>query len=266
MILVIGFLFLMGLVFGSFLNVVIFRTTHGTSPLVGRSMCPRCKKQISWRYNIPLISFFWLRGRCANCGKKISWQYPVVEFMTGILFVWWYAMGSGFFMLVEKPWLIIQPLFWLLVAMGLLVVLVADWRYGIIPDSVNLFLIVVSVGYRLALLFGGKMETGDFVRAILSGAILGGFFWLLWFLTKGRGFGFGDVKLAPSLGLILGWPRVIVGVFLAFVIGAVVSILLIALRKKKFKQTIAFGPFLVLGTVIALVFGGSIWGWYLGQM
>jgi prepilin signal peptidase PulO-like enzyme (type II secretory pathway) len=266
MILIVGFLFLMGVVFGSFLNVVIFRTTHGTSPLSGRSMCPKCKKQISWKYNIPLISFFWLGGRCADCGKKISWQYPVVEFLTGIVFVWWYVMGSGFFLLVEKPWVMIQPLFWLLVAMGLLVVLVADWRYGIIPDSVNLFLTMVSVGYRVALLLGGKMEGVDFVRAILSGLVLAFFFWMLWLLTKGRGFGFGDVKLAPSLGLILGWPRVIPGVFLAFVIGAVVSIILIVFGKKKFKQTIAFGPFLVVGTVIALIFGSNIWGWYLGQM
>jgi prepilin signal peptidase PulO-like enzyme (type II secretory pathway) len=266
MILVVLFLFVLGVVFGSFLNVVIFRTTHGTSPLSGRSMCPKCKKQISWKYNIPLISFFWLQGKCAFCGKKISWQYPVVEFVTGVLFVWWYLIGSGFFLLVDKPWVIIQPVFWLLMGMGLLVVFVADWRYGIIPDGVNLFLFLVSFFYRVSLVFGGKMEVKDFIMAIVSGIVLVVFFWSLWFLTKGKGFGFGDVKLAPSLGLILGWPRIVVGVFGAFVIGAVVGMGLIFLGRKKFKQTIAFGPFLVVGVAIALIFGERIWGWYLGQM
>lgn len=259
-------LFVLGLVFGSFLNVVIFRTTHGTSPLSGRSMCSSCRRKIDWMYNIPLISFFWLRGRCFHCGNKISWQYPVVEFMTGVLFVWWFIVGSGFFMLVGSPWVIVQPLFWLLIAMGLLIVFVADWRYGIIPDSVNIFLFVVSLGYRLALVFGGKMEREDFVLALISGFGLTIFFWFLWFITKGKGFGFGDVKLAPALGLILGWPKVVVGIFGAFVIGALVAVILILVGRKKMKQTIAFGPFLVIGTIFALLLGSRIWGIYFGWM
>jgi len=104
------------------------------------------------------------------------------------------------------------------------------------------------------------------VNAIICGLVLMAFFYGLWFFTRGRGFGFGDVKLAPSLGLLLGWPKTTVAVFLAFVIGAVVAVILIALGKKKLGQTIPFGPFLVLGTFAALLFGGRLWGWYFGQL
>ena len=104
------------------------------------------------------------------------------------------------------------------------------------------------------------------MRAIICGLVLMAFFYGLWFFTKGRGFGFGDVKLAPSLGLLLGWPKTIVAVFLAFVLGAVVAVVLIALGKKKLGQTIPFGPFLVLGTLIALLWGSRLWSWYWGLL
>ncbi|MFZ2202112.1 MAG: prepilin peptidase [Microgenomates group bacterium] len=260
------FIFIFGLVWGSFLNVVIYRTTHGTSPLSGRSKCPKCKKTISWKYNIPLISFFWLQGKCAYCRAKISWQYPVVELLTGLLFVWWLWMGRGFFLLVGQPWTLLQPGFWLVVGMLLVVVFVADWRFGLIPDSVNFSLFVLALGYRLSLTGFGLMQSTDLIRAIICGLVLMAFFYGLWFFTRGRGFGFGDVKLAPALGLLLGWPKTTVAVFLAFVLGAVVALVLIALGKKKLGQTIPFGPFLVLGTFAALLFGNRLWGWYWGQL
>lgn len=260
------FIFLMGLVWGSFLNVVIYRTTHGASPLSGRSQCPKCKKTISWQYNIPLISFFWLRGKCAYCRAKISWQYPVVELLTGLLFVWWFWIGRGFFLLVGQPWTLLQPGFWLVVGMLFLVVFVADWRFGLIPDSANFSLFALALGYRLSLTGFGLMQSTDLVRAIICGLALMAFFYGLWYFTKGRGFGFGDVKLAPATGLLLGWPKTLIAVFLAFVFGAVVALSLIVLGKKKLGQTIPFGPFLVLGTFAALIFGNRLWGWYWGLL
>lgn len=260
------FVFIFGLVWGSFLNVVIYRTTHGTSPLSGRSVCPKCKKLISWKHNIPLISFFWLHGKCANCKTKISWQYPVVEIMTGILFVWWYLMGRSFFMLVSHPWNLIQPVFWLVIGMLLLVIFIADLRFGLISDEVNLPLFVLALGYRLGLVTTNQMQSPDLVRAVISGLVLTLFFYSLWFFTKGRGFGFGDVKLAPALGLLLGWPRTLVATFIAFFVGAIVAVFLITLGKKKFGQTIPFGPFLVVGTVTALLWGQQIWSWYMGKL
>lgn len=264
MFLVIAFVFILGLIFGSFLNVVIYRTTHGTSPLSGRSVCPKCKKLISWKHNIPLLSFFLLHGKCANCKTKISWQYPVVEFMTGILFVWWFMMGRSFFLLWGQPWNFVQPIFWLIVGMLLLVVFIADLRFGLIPDQVNISLFVLALSYRLGLVTTHQMQSPDLVNAVISGLVLSLFFYCLWYFTKGRGFGFGDVKLAPSLGLLLGWPRTLVGMFIAFLTGAVLAVFLLLLGKKKFGQTIPFGPFLVVGTVAALLFGQQLWSWYWG--
>ncbi len=256
------FVFILGLVFGSFLNVVIYRTTHGTSPLSGRSMCPKCKKQISWKHNIPLISFFLLHGECANCKTKISWQYPMVELLTGTLFVWWFLMGRSFFLLLGQPWGYFQPMFWLIVGMLLLVVFIADLRFGLIPDQVSLPLFILALIYRLGLVSSNQMQSTDLVNAVISGLVLSFFFYCLWYFTKGRGFGFGDVKLAPSLGLLLGWPRTLVGVFIAFLTGAIVAVVLLFGGRKKLGQTIPFGPFLVWGTLVALLWGSQLWSWY----
>ncbi len=264
MVLIVLFVFIFGLIWGSFLNVVIYRTTHGTSPLSGRSQCPKCKKVISWKNNIPLISFFLLHGRCVNCKTRISWRYPVVEFMTGILFVWWYLISQSFFSLAGSPFSILQPVFWLLVGMLLLVVFFADLFFGLIPDSANLLLFSLSFFYRLGLVSFGHMQTADLFRAVGAAIVLTVFFYSLWFFTKGRGFGFGDVKLAPSLALLLGWPRVSVGIFSAFVIGAVLGLTLILFGKRRFGQTIPFGPFLIVGVLVGLLFGNSLWGWYWG--
>lgn len=261
-----GLIFIFGLIFGSFLNVVIYRTTHHQSPLEGRSKCPNCGKLINWKHNIPLISFFILRGKCADCGKRISWQYPVVEFLTGFLFVWWFFIGRGFFMLAEKPWTLVQPVFWLIVGMCLLVIFMADLIYGLIPDSVNVILFSAVLIYRLALVFSGQMKSIDFSYSIVCGFVLFGFFYSLWYFTKGKGFGYGDVKMAPAIGLLLGWPRTLVGVILAFILGAAVAVILILGGRKKMKQTVPFGPFLVIGLLFALLWGLPIWNWYMAML
>jgi len=260
------FVFVLGLVWGSFLNVVIHRTARGDSPLEGRSKCPDCGHQISWWQNIPLLSFMLLKGKCFYCQKKISWQYPLVELMSGILFLWWWTLGKAFFSLGGSPWQVIQPVFWLIVGMLLLVITVTDLVYGVIPEIVNLVLLSVVLIYRLALWGGGEMQAVDWWRSVVAALLLTGFFWFLRWVTKEKGFGLGDVKLAPSLALILGWPRVLVGVMIAFISGAVVAVILMTLKKKKFGQTLPFGPFLVLGTLAALYWGYDIWQWYWQMM
>jgi leader peptidase (prepilin peptidase)/N-methyltransferase len=184
--------------------------------------------------------------------------------MTGILFVWWYLMGKSFFLLWGQPWNYVQPIFWLIVGMLLLVVFIADLRFGLIPDQVNVSLFILALGYRLGLVTTNQMQSLDLVNAVISGLVLTAFFYCLWYFTKGKGFGFGDVKLAPSLGLLLGWPRTLTGMFIAFLIGAICAIFLLIFGKKKFGQTIPFGPFLILGTVAALLWGGQLWSWYWG--
>ena len=171
-------------------------------------------------------------------------------------------MGMNFFHLLGNPWTILQPAFWLVVGMLLLTIFMTDWLYGVIPDSVNLIFFSWVMIYRVALVSTGNMQRDDFVATCITTVGLGLFFWFLVWVTKEKGMGWGDVKLSPTLGLMLGWPKGLLGVLLAFMIGAIVAIFLLVSKKKKMGQTLPFGPFLVVGALIALVWGNQILAWY----
>jgi len=259
-------IFLLGLAFGSFLNVVIYRTIHGESPFVGRSHCPKCRRTIRAVDNIPLLSYLLLGGRCRYCRVKISWSYPVVEFLTAVMFVWWFMAGSLFFRLTQAPFVYIQPLFWLGVGIILLGLFFTDFLYGVIPDVLVGILGFMVFSYRLFLALFGYMQWPDFWHSIASGIGVTLFFLFLVAITRGRGMGMGDVKLGFVLGILLGWPRTLVAVFLSFIAGALVSVLLLLMGRRKFGQTIPFGPFLVMGTIASLLWGSSLWSWYMGML
>lgn len=258
-----AFLFIFGTVIGSFINVVIYRTLNNESWVTGRSKCENCHKQIHWFDNIPLFSYFILGGKCRYCKTPISVTHPVVEFLTGSLFVWWYWAGFVFFKITHQPLHYVQPIFWLFVGIILLIIFCADALYFIIPDEAVIALSALTLIYRLALVATHVMQVADFGRAVAGGLCITFFFFSLWFFSKGRGMGFGDVKLVFSLCLLMGWPNMFVGIFLSFILGSVVSIPLLIAGKKKLKQPIPFGPFLILGTVIALVFGNQLMRMYL---
>ena len=179
-------------------------------------------------------------------------------------------MGFNFFKLVGSPWSFIQPVFWLIVGMVLLAIFMTDLLYTVIPFSLNLLLFSISLFYRIGLAGFGIMQVTDLVKAFLSGLGLCLFFVLLQFLTKKikkvDGVGLGDIFLAPSLGLLLGWPKIIPGVFLSFVLGSIVGIILLMMGKKKIGQYLPFGPFLIMGTVLSLLWGGQMWSWYMGLL
>lgn len=264
--LIIALLFALGLAIGSFLSVVIYRMTHDDSPLRGRSYCDGCKKQIAWYDNIPLLSFIALRRKCRHCGAPIPWEYPAVEFLTGILFVWWFVVGFTFFRLSERPFLIVQPLFWLFVGILLMMIFFTDYMYYIIPDSAVFLLTVMTFAYRFFLTNQHIMMSHDFLFALVCGACSSVFFLGLFLLTRGKGMGFGDVKLAFPLGLLLGWPNTLVALFLSFFIGAIYGLVTISLGKNKLKSAVPFGPFLVIGTLIALLWGNEIVRMYVGLL
>lgn len=256
-------LFFLGAAVGSFLNVVIYRSLNDESWIWGRSHCDDCGKLIHWYDNIPLISYLVLRGKCRNCKKPIGLTHPVVEILMGSLFVWWYWFGTFFFTLSQRPFAVLQPLFWLIVGILLLAILVADYLYFIIPDEFVSLLLALTLLYRLALVLTGIMQFNDLLMAGLGMVLSVSFIGSLWLFTKGKGMGFGDIKLMLPLSLLMGWPGVIVGVFLSFILGGSVASILLLAKKKKFGQVIPFGPFLIIGSFISLIWGDKILHWYL---
>lgn len=256
-------LFVLGAIVGSFLNVVIYRTVNDENWVWGRSKCDHCAVPVRWYDNIPLLSYILLKARCRECQEPIALSYPVVEFLTGSLFVWWYWGGSLFFQLTHSPFQTLQPLFWLTVGVLLLLIAVADALYYIIPDAIVGLLMVISLAYRVFLVLFGIMQLSDLVVTVMAMAVVVSFFAGLWLLTKGRGMGMGDVKLVAPLALLLGWPKILVAMFMAFIIGSLVGVTLLLLGRKRLHQVVPFGPFLVIGTFIGLVFGNQLSSWYL---
>lgn len=252
---VVYFIFFLGLAIGSFLNVVIDRSPRGIS-IRGRSHCDSCKKNLAWLDLLPLVSFAILGGKCRFCRSPLSFQYPIVEGLTGIMFV------AVLLFLFPNERIINSELgiidfatlgFYLFILANLIAIFFIDLKYGIIPDILVFLSIALTFPYFLII------HNSLFLSHLLSavGAFL--LFLLIFVGTKGRGMGFGDVKLSFLMGLFLGFPKIIIALYVAFLTGAVVALILVIWGKKKFRGgTIPFGPFLVIGTVVALIFGEYI--------
>lgn len=250
--------FMLGAAIGSFLNVLISRSIEGKDWVHGRSRCDVCGTPLAWYDMIPVFSYALYRGRSRCCGKPFSPQHIIVEGLIGSLFVWWLAVGSLFFRLVTEPLATVQPLFWLITGVILLSIFVTDLFYGLIPSPFVTIGAVFTLVYRLGLSSAGAYQWKDFWLSIVSALLAWGFFFFLRAVTRGKGMGDGDVILAFFLGLLLGWPRIAVGILSSFVIGAAVSLILVAFGSKKMRSTIPFGPFMIIGTAVALIWGGEI--------
>ncbi|MDP3012721.1 MAG: prepilin peptidase [Candidatus Subteraquimicrobiales bacterium] len=288
------FIFLFGLIIGSFLNVVIFRLESGEQVVSGRSHCRRCNHVLAWYDLFPIFSFLVLGGRCRYCRKKLSLQYPLVEIATAILFVLSLmvirqsAESVAISNLIQSgeiasslPLLAMTIgtfLFYLFIISALIIIFVYDLRHYIIPDKIVYLAIVTSLIYLLfrTLDFGiwnfiGHWDLGfgisnTFFNGLFASVLASGFFLAIVLLTRGEGMGGGDVKLAFLMGLVLGWPKVLVALFLAFTLGAICGIIFVIAKKKALKSAIPFGPFLVLGTVIGIMWGNEIIKWYFGYL
>ncbi len=257
-------IFIFGASVGSFLNVVAYRSVHGGSIFFDRSKCPHCKHTLASTDLVPILSFVILRGRCRYCHKKLSWQYPVVELSTAFLFViTFYSLqpqGLGAIGL-EVTLNLIYVLFLISV---FIVIFVTDIKNGLIPDKVIFPSIVIAFVFKLILLLSSPISPITFlIYDIAAGLLAGAFFYMMMLVTGGRAMGGGDVKYAAFLGLALGFSGVVVALFLAFLTGALVSLILILVGKKRFGETVPFGPFLSIGAVGALIWGQQILDWYL---
>ena len=239
------FIFIVGLIVGSFLNAVIWRMDKEESVFKGRSVCPACKHKLSFEDLIPLLSFVLLRGRCRYCKASISWQYPLVELGTALVFAflfWWVGLNIAHLLLL-----------WFISA-ALIIIFVYDLKHFLIPDVVVYPAIVVSALWQLL--------QGQLVGPLSAGIGAAFFFLCLYLVSKGTWMGFGDVKLALLMGFILGWPNILVALFFAFLVGAILGLVLVALDKKGMRSEVPFGPFLVAGTAFAFVWGEMIVDWY----
>jgi len=267
--------FIFGTIIGSFLNVVILRYNTGFA-LTGRSGCLSCGKKLQWYELIPILSFLFLRGKCAGCNSKISWQYPLVEFTTGMLFM--FTLVN--FLDIYNPQSYILTVLYLVIVALLIVIAVYDIRHTIIPDGLVYTFAAVSF---IQLFFNYsfyELTHYPHILDLLAGPLLFLPFFLLWFVSRGRWMGFGDAKLAVGIGFLLGLKEGISALVIAFWIGAFVSLVYIMLQKilsstviqktglflrlkqLTIKSEIPFAPYLIIGTFLAVFYSLDVFNLY----
>ena len=258
--------FILGTIVGSFLNVVILRYNTGVSFFSGRSFCPSCGKKLSWYELVPIVSFFVLRRKCAGCGSKISWQYPLVELATGLLFLsTLYALRSTLFFDI---YYLLSTIYYLLIWSILIVISVYDLRHKIIPDLLVFLFAGLSLAYLVVSTGWGNILHAPYYWDFLAGPLFALPFAALWFFSHGRWMGLGDAKLALGIGWFLGLIKGGSAIILGFWMGAIVGLALVGISKlsiaKRFhsnyglKSEIPFGPFLILGAIIAFFFNINV--------
>lgn len=262
-----------GLLVGSFVNALVWRLHEQgageenpvksaydgktLSITRGRSICPHCGHRLAALDLVPLFSWLWLRGKCRYCRGPISWQYPLVELVTGLLFAW-----SAVVLNPQNSAAWVGLVGWLVVLAGLVALTVYDLRWMLLPDRVVYPLIFIMLATLCIQTLFGQPES-IMLRHILAALLLGGAFLVLASLAGGRLFGGGDVKLGFLMGLVLGLRGVTVATLLAFWAASIIGIALIIVRRRSRKSYLPFGPFLALGTVIAVWYGKPLIDWYL---
>jgi len=271
------FTFMFGAVVGSFLNVVIHRVPLGESIVFPNSACPKCGKPIKGYDNIPIVSWLILRGRCRSCSAPISFRYPAVELITALLWVLcFWQIGFNAFLPVT-----------IIFVTALTALVFIDAEHMILPNVITYPLFFFGILVRIILPFvSGALYFTDILSwpltglagqpvwlvslagALLGAVVGGGSLWLLgevWKRLRGvDAMGLGDVKLMAGVGALLGWRLTLLAMFIGFFTGAVSGIIYIAKQKDKDLQAqIPFGIFLGIGSVIAILFGEQLIGWYI---
>ncbi len=234
------FVFIFGAVIGSFLNVLIYRLPRGISIVTPHSFCPKCRKPIRWYENVPIISYALLRGRCSNCKNRISLRYPVVEAITGLLFI--YALSRYGF---SFNFALIAYYFSALIAISFI-----DFSFQVIPDMISI------PGILLGIIF--QIINGNFVAG-LFGMLFGGGMILFIRVIGGKVYkkevmGLGDVYLTAMIGAFVGFPFILPAIFIGALVGAIMGIMYILSTHQDRESPIPFGPFLSLGGMVVVIF------------
>ncbi|WP_422487185.1 prepilin peptidase [Gudongella sp. DL1XJH-153] len=245
-------IFIYGLLIGSFLNVLIYRIPRDENIAWPGSHCTSCEHDLKWYDNIPLFSYLFLKGKCRYCGEKISIQYPVVEASNAIIYV---LLFLSFYYNSKLDFVFFAFISSILIAIAFI-----DLKDQIIPDSLVITVLVLSILQKTLLHFYDGVPF-PLMDSLLGLFIAGGIFLLIVFFSGG-GMGGGDVTLIAALGFILGVRLIFLNIFLAFILGAVISIFLLATKIKSRKDPIPFGPFIILGFFMVLFLGEELLSWY----
>ncbi len=252
------FVFLLGTIIGSFLNVVIYRFNTGKTIVKGRSFCMTCNKELRWYELIPLFSFLWQKGKCRRCAMKISHQYPLVEFLTGLVFV---LIAYRFLPILEISFglYLLFFIFFVFIFSLLIVISFYDLRHKIIPDKlVYLFILFsfLSIFINSSVAISGSIFVIPTLAGLLAGPALAIPFAALWYFSGGRLMGLGDGKLILGLGWLLGLSAGLFSLVISFWLGTIIGLSLIFLSKKKMnmKTEIPFAPFLIISAFITFLF------------
>lgn len=245
-------LFVVGLLFGSFANVVIYRLPQQKSVVTPRSACPHCGAMIAWYDNIPVFSWLFLRGKCRRCSAAISIRYPFVELLTGLVFA---AIMYRF----GYQWVTLE---YLIFSWSLIVVSFIDFDHMILPDVFTLSGIVIG-------LVGAALNPERSFPSALAGVILGGgFLWSIAYiyllLRKEEGMGGGDIKLLAWIGAVLGWTSIPFVILFSSIFGSLVGLGLALRAKAGLRSVIPFGPYLALSAILYILGGEAIGLWYIG--
>jgi leader peptidase (prepilin peptidase)/N-methyltransferase len=243
--------FIYGLIIGSFLNVCIYRIPRNESVVFPSSHCPNCNHYLKWYDNIPLFSYIFLGGKCRYCKAPISIQYPIVETLNALIYLilfYYFSFSIDF-------------IFYALISSVLVVITFIDLKEMIIPDALVITILILSVVYKAVNYF--TYDINPQILSSLGGLLLaGGLFLAIVILSKG-GMGGGDVTLIAALGFILGHKFILFNIFLSFILGAVISLILLLTKIKTRKDPIPFGPFIILAFFITIIWGEGILSLYI---
>ena len=245
-------IFLIGSIFGSFSNVLIYRLPNNKKGiLLGRSGCPKCKSKISWYDNIPLVSYLLLQGKCRKCKREINFQYFVIEFLSGITFVLIFTFYQNFY----------DIFLLIIIYLILLNILFIDLKYFIIPDTLNILLAIIGLVKNFIPITIAQFQT-TLQNSVIGGLV--GFFliysiiFLYRYFKNREGMGLGDAKLMIGIGLLLGWQAIPIILFLAAILGLLFVTPSLIKKTKQLTTEIPFGPFIILGSIIFYFFRDNI--------
>jgi len=239
--------FLFGITIGSFLNVCIYRIPHKEDIVKERSHCMSCGHTLAWYDLVPLFSYIGLRGKCRYCKTKLSMQYPVIEALNGVIYV----------MVVLTNGVSVDSLLYCLLGSALLALSVIDFRTYEIPVGFNIFIAVLGLTHLI-------LNYTNWSNYLIGAVSVGGVLAILYYASKGRAIGGGDVKLMATCGLLIGWKLIIFAFLTGCIIGSIIHVM--RMKISKADHVLAMGPYLSAGVLIAVLWGEQIINWYIGAL